>query len=133
MELSKRVEKASIKILNKYGFIAPVELLKSMTVLSDHNYQDWRFGKVPFLEKVCKVNLVKLSIILKELERFGMKNDLKPSFTAYVKWGNGQKKRLRFSKSGDANLERAYATHYVRVAKNTKPLRYNEEDQKTDG
>ena len=49
------------------------------------------------------------------------KNQLKPSETYYKQWGmkkkNGQGykpvKRLQFSKSGKAEIERAYATHYL--------------------
>ena len=41
------------------------------------------------------------------------KQGLKPSWTDYRKWGKGENPRLRFSKSGDDNIERAYATHYV--------------------
>jgi hypothetical protein len=39
--------------------------------------------------------------------------DSKASFTAYKKWGKGNKVDLRFSKSGDANIEKFYSTHFV--------------------
>lgn len=34
--------------------------------------------------------------------------------TVYNRWTRGPKHRLRFSKTGDPNLEEAYARHYVR-------------------
>ncbi|WP_251593606.1 hypothetical protein [Paenibacillus macerans] len=39
--------------------------------------------------------------------------DLKPSYTAYMRWGKGPKRPFRSSKSGDPKVERHYATHYV--------------------
>lgn len=41
------------------------------------------------------------------------KGNLKPSFTAYLQWGNSVKRVLRFSKYGDQKIERAYATRHV--------------------
>jgi len=41
-----------------------------------------------------------------------MKNNLKSSVSDYRKWGKGNRIQLRFSKSGDRNIEKHYATHY---------------------
>ena len=38
--------------------------------------------------------------------------DLKESFTFYKKYGKG-KVKLRFSKSGQDNIEKIYATHFI--------------------
>jgi hypothetical protein len=65
------------------------------------------------LERVCKVNLKKLSTINKTIRDCAAKQALKPSWTDYRKWGKGENRRLRFSKSGDENIERSYATHYI--------------------
>jgi hypothetical protein len=35
------------------------------------------------------------------------------SQTAYVKWGQGRRTPRRFTKTGDAALERMYARHFV--------------------
>ncbi|MCP4641591.1 MAG: hypothetical protein GY851_14200 [bacterium] len=42
---------------------------------------------------------------------------LQASWTDYRRWGKGPKQRLKFSKFGDENIEKAYATHYVRKKK----------------
>jgi hypothetical protein len=39
--------------------------------------------------------------------------NLVPSVTAYLRWGKGPTQRLRFTKTGDPNLEEAYAMHFV--------------------
>jgi hypothetical protein len=44
---------------------------------------------------------------MKELRNYAINSNLKPSYTAYKKWGKGNKIDLRFSKYGDKNIERA--------------------------
>ena len=58
-------------------------------------------------------NLSKLSAIVREIRRVAEEQGLKPSETVYRKWGKGPKRPLRFSKHGEAHVERAYATHWV--------------------
>jgi hypothetical protein len=100
-------------LINDKGFAAPVDVLMAVGVLSKEDYERWRFGKVEYLEKVCKINLSKLSTINHEIRVYAGKNDLPPSWTAYVKWGKGKRTPLQFSKNGGEQIERLYATHYV--------------------
>lgn len=116
-ELKNKVCSAAYNILNTQVFIAPVDVLMAVGVLSRKDYEDWRFGRIPYLEKVCKANLSKLSLIMKELKGYARQNNLKPSWTAYNKWGKGRKIPLRFSKSGDPKIEEAYSTHFVDLNK----------------
>ena len=41
------------------------------------------------------------------------KMNLEPSLTAYNKYGKEPKQKLRFSKSGDINIEKVYSTHFI--------------------
>ena len=74
-----------------------------------------------YLERVCTVNLKKLSAALREMRAYAKAQNLKPSFCCYKRWGvkkkDGQGRKpvilLRFSKSGTAEIEHGYATHYV--------------------
>lgn len=118
-ELKHKVHSIVSSTLKEKIYISPVELLMKIGVLSAMDYEDWRFGRVPYLEKVCKINLSKLSFIMKELRAYALENHLKSSWTAYNQWGvKGKKIPLCFSKSGDAVIEEAYATHYVVNANN---------------
>lgn len=115
------VTKAVSEILKTSDFVAPVDLLLKMQRLTKEKYEDWRFGRVRYLERVCIGNLSKLNRILRILERHARDMGLKPSQTVYHKWGRGGKRIiLRFSKSGARNLEAAYSRHYVAI--NRKPL-----------
>jgi hypothetical protein len=109
------VVRAVAAILETSNFVAPVELLIRLQRLSKQHHEDWRFGRVPYLERVCVGNLSKLGDILRILQHHATAIGLKPSHTVYHKWGKGGKSiLLRFSKFGYPGLEAAYSRHYVK-------------------
>jgi len=67
----------------------------------------------PYLEKVCKVNLKKLSLTNRIFGTFAEQRQLVKSWTGYNQWGSKNKRRLIFSKSGDPGIETFYATHFI--------------------
>ena len=115
-EIIGKVHDSMYRQIRKSGFASPVQVLMDVGVLSRADYERWRFGKADYLERVCKINLNKLSLIMKEIRSYARKHGLKASWTFYNQWGVKGKKtsvKLRFSKSGDENIERSYATHYI--------------------
>lgn len=118
-ELIGKVHSSVYHQCQKRGFATPVDVLMDVGVLTKEKYEDWRFGRVPYLERVCNINLHKLSFIMSQIRSYAKKSGYKPSFTYYKRWGmkkKGGMKRtipLRFSKSGNPEIERLYATHYV--------------------
>lgn len=112
-DLEKEVKR--LVHLNRYekGYVCPVDILMQLDYLSKNDYENWRFGRVDYLEKVCKINLRKLTFINKLIRKYSKDLGLKESWTAYNKFGKGVKKRLRFSKSGKQTIENAYSTHYI--------------------
>lgn len=68
---------------------------------------------MPYLERVIEYNLFRLSRLLRILRFHAHDPDLKPSATAYMRYGKGAKRPLRFSKTGDARIRAAYSTHFV--------------------
>ena len=115
--LQIKVHQAMQKQCEMRGYAAPVDVLMDIGVLNRKNYEDWRCGKIPFLEKVCTVNLHKLSFIIKEMQRYAKTNQWKPSVTVYKKWGTRSSETLYFSKSHLNEIERAYATHFLDTGK----------------
>ena len=120
-ELIGKVHNAMYQQCRKRGYAAPVDVLMDIGVLSKENYENWRHGRVPYLERVCNINLHKLSFIMHQMRVYAKKAGYKESFCVYKQWAvkkkGGQGKRpvirLRFSKSGDANVEKWYGTHFV--------------------
>ena len=118
-ELIGKVHSAVYHQCEERGYAAPVDVLMDIGVLPKDKYEDWRFGRVPYLEQACNINLHKLSFILGQIRSYANKRGYKPSFTYYKQWGAKKKKGvrqtvpLRFSKSGAPEIEGVYATHYV--------------------
>jgi hypothetical protein len=111
--LYPRIVRATASILEKGKVVAPVDVLVRMDLLGPEQLLDWRHGRVPYLEKVLRGNLSKLSRLLRILRFHAHDLNLKPSLTAYRRWGKGAKQTLRFTKTGDKKLEEAYATHFI--------------------
>ncbi len=130
-ELKIKVHKIAGQLMYNKKYIAPVDLLMELGYLTAKDHENWRMGKVPFLEQVCQVNLKKLSRIMKILRDYCQKLKYNPSYTAYMSWGKQQKRKLRFSKSGESFIEQAYATHYVNPILRKEKLEKKEEEDTT--
>ncbi len=115
-ELIPKVHNAMYQQIQKRGYATTVDTLMDIGILRKADYENWRNGKVPYLEKVCQINLKKLGFILRQMQSYGKKNGLKESWTFYKQWSRKGKStvQLRFTKTGDENIERRYATHYIK-------------------
>ena len=111
--LHPRIARAVEKLLARGKVVAPVDVLVEMSLLRPDQVEDWRRGRVPYLEKVIDCNLTRLSRLLRILRLHSHDINLAPSITVYRRWGKGPKQRLRFTKTGDPQLEEAYARHFV--------------------
>ena len=125
-QLQAKVHSAMYTQIKEKGMASPAEVLIIIGALSKEDYEAWRNGKFAFLERACKINLRKLSLVNREIRAYARKHDLRPSWTFYGRWGKKRKDsagktiKLRFSKSGDENIEKQYATHYVGEQKVTE-------------
>src|ERR1700687_4313766 len=108
-----RIVKAVEGLLREKGFVAPLELFIRMDLLSPESVENWRRVRIAYLERVIRCNLSKASRILGILRMLAHDLDLKPSLTVYKRWTKGSRPLLRFSKTGDHNIEAAYARHFV--------------------
>lgn len=111
--LYPKIERAVASILAKGKVVAPVDVLIVMGLLKPDDLEAWRRGRIPYLERVIGCNLTRLSRLLRILRFHAHDLKLMPSGTAYLRWGKGPKQPLRFTKTGDTQLEKAYATHFV--------------------
>ena len=62
-ELTGKVHSAVYHQCQRRGYAAPVDVLMEIGVLPKEKYEDWRRGRIDYLERVCTVNLRKLSFI----------------------------------------------------------------------
>lgn len=113
LELEKKIRRIIQELSDQKGFVCSIDVLIKLGYLSQMDLDNWRKGRITYLERVCKVNLKKLTTINQTIKQVSKKMNLKPSLTVYNKYGKGPKLRLRFSKYGNENIEKAYSTHYI--------------------
>jgi len=114
-----KIVKAVDSELQSRNFVTPIEVFISMELLERRDVENWRAGKIAYLEQVVRCNLSKASRILRILRFHAHDLNLKPSMTVYKRKTAGGRIPLRFSKSGEKNIDEAYARHFVRLGKST--------------
>jgi hypothetical protein len=119
--LAHRVNVAASAALTARNYVSAIDVLVGIGWLEPRLLEDWRRGRVDYLERVVQANLSRISEAMKLFRSWAAARGLKPSETAYVRWTKGQRPPLRFSKSGNPHLERAYRTHFVSRAFAEKP------------
>src|SRR6266851_7661442 len=100
-----RIEKAVEGLLREKGFVAPLELFIRMDLLSPESVEDWRRGRIPYLEKIIRCNLSKASRILRILRMHAHDLDLKPSLTVYKRWTKGSRPSYGFQRQATTILK----------------------------
>jgi hypothetical protein len=113
-DLERALSPITSELLKEKGYLCFVDIFMRLGSLSQSDYENWRMKRVPYLERVLKLNLPTINFVMKTVRRSSLNGHLKPSMTVYKSWGKGKKVLLQFSKSGDPVLETAYATHFVR-------------------
>ena len=108
--LYPRVVGAIARILKRSDVISPVEILLEMGNLDPKAHEAWYLGQVPYLERVFQGSLSKANRILRIIGFHAHDLYMVPSHHIYRQ--KGKKIILRFSKTGDPNLEKAYARHF---------------------
>ena len=110
--LEHRLVAAANADLWRHRFVAPVDVLIGLGWLSKEHAEAWRRRRVPYLEQVTEASLGKLSSALRILQSWAQSEGLQPREAIYVSW-TPSRHRLRFTKTGEENLERAYRTHWI--------------------
>ena len=128
--LYRRIVSAVEQILRRGKIVAPVDVIIGLGLLTHEHLDEWRRGRIPYLERVINCNLRRLSRVLRILRFHAHDLNLKPSMTAYMRRGKGPKQRLRFTKTGDPRLEEAYATHFVWSGKEPFHFSVSKEDDR---
>jgi hypothetical protein len=112
-KLENRATTAAEAALAHHHYVSAIDVLTGMGLLSPAHVQDWRKGRLDFLERVIHTNLKKISLCMAAFHRWAQGKGLKPSETGYVRRDRGATVNLRFSKSGNPSIEKSYRTHYV--------------------
>ena len=113
-DILRELGRVTAVLLHEKGSIAPVDVFLRLGSLTQADDDRWRRGQIPVLERVIQINLTRITFIMQALRRHSLQGHLRPSPTVYMSWGRHPRQRLRFSVSGQEQIEAAYATHYLR-------------------
>jgi hypothetical protein len=111
-EIEVRVRRVAEQALAEQHYVRPVDVLLGLGWLAPAHVDDWRQGRVDFLEAVTQANLTKISTAMAEFRRWARARGLQPSETAYLA-RTRDRRALRFSASNDPGIEQAYSTHWI--------------------
>lgn len=111
--LKQRALQAAEEALFKQGYVSPIDVFLGMKSLQPKDAEDWRKGRIPYLEKIIQINLKKITSCMKWFRDWAKEKGLKPSPTAYLARTKGARMDLRFSVSGHPDIEQSYRIHYV--------------------
>ncbi len=112
--------------LADHGYVSAIDVLTGMRLLSPVHVESWRKGRIDFLERMIQGNLQKISLSMSLFRQWAEQKGLRPSETAYKRWGRGAQVDLRFSNSGDPDIEKVYRTHFVSPALSQRKLELKE-------
>jgi hypothetical protein len=112
-QLATKLSAKTSEVLKRDGYISFPQLFIALGALTSEDYNAWRMRKIPFLERAIRMNLSQISFVMKTVRKTSLNGKLKPSWTAYMSWGKGNKVRLRFSKTGTPAIEDLWATHFL--------------------
>lgn len=94
--------------------VRPLDVLVRLEILEAAQIDEWRAGRLPYLERGIRAGLARVARLLDLLQHHALSLGLEPQLGKYQRRANGRKVPLRFSKRGDRASEEAYARHFVR-------------------
>jgi hypothetical protein len=109
--LEQRVLRAAEGALVEREFVSAIDVLVGLGWLPPRLVDEWRQGRLDYLEGAMTVQVTKLSTAMRLFHRWAQGRGLVPSETAHVA-RTRDRRSLRFSASGKPDLERAYRTHW---------------------
>jgi|SRR5665647_771200 len=99
-ELEKKVKQFTSELAYKKGYVCSVDILIKLGYITEADYQDCRFGKIPYLEKVCQGNLHKLSAANRFIRKYSAEWDFEKSWLLKIQHYNWtQNKRLSITRT----------------------------------
>lgn len=110
--LEDRIARASEEALQARKIVTPIDAFTRIGWLPSTAVERWRQGRIDSLEDAASADLNRLAEALRLLRRWAECRGLRPSESVYTS-ATRDRRKLRFSKSGDPSIERAFRTHWL--------------------
>ena len=109
-DLEKKIKEEMEKEIEASGCSTPADLLIALGYLDDGAFQDWKKGRLSYLEKAIKLGPQKLLRLMAVMSAHAKREGYKPKSFEYSSPGNLP---LRFSRTGNEVIEGQFATRYI--------------------
>lgn len=119
--LYRRVVNAVRHLQQTKGDVTPINVFVTLGLLPPAKLQEWQQGRILFLEAVLGTNLSKINRVLRILRLHSLDLNLVCKQIDYVRQGSGPRKLLKFTRSADPNIERAYSRLYLSTTPPQEP------------
>ena len=110
--LEQRVVEAAEDALADQHYVSTIEVFLRLGWLAPSHVRQWQQGRMPDLETVLNVGAPKVSRALRLLQGWAQENGLKATTADYVA-RTRDRRPLRFSASGDPEVEQVWRTHWI--------------------
>lgn len=110
--LDERIARAAEAALETQHHVSAIDVLTGIGWLAHSAVSLWRQGRIDCLERELHIDAARLSEAMELFRAWAAAKGLSSSEAQYVA-RTPQRPTLRFSLDGDADIERAYRTHWV--------------------
>ena len=111
--IKERVIRSAELALNDQQYVSAIEVFLRMGWLQFVHVQDWKRGKIPFLEMYIEIKPERMAYAMECFSEWACKKGLKPSLVEYLARTSGAKRELQFSENGNPQVELFYKTHFI--------------------
>lgn len=111
-DLEARVARAAEAMLARQRYVSALDVMLAIGWLAPSHPGEWRQGRLECVEEVLQTRPARVAQALRALREWAQRQGLAPNEIAYAARTRDQRP-LRFSASGDPEIERAYRTHWV--------------------
>jgi hypothetical protein len=125
--LANRVVQAAEAALADHGYVSLIDLFTGMRLLQPVHVESWRKGRIEFLEPMIQGSPHKIASAQSLFLQWARDKGLQPRETRYVRTGRDGPVDLRFTASGDPEIEKTCRTHFVSPAISGRKLEKLEE------
>lgn len=111
-DLETRVARAAEAMLARQRYVTAVDVMLAIGWLASSHLAEWRQGRIECIEPVLQTKPARVAQAMRALREWAQGRGLAPNEIAYPARIR-DRRPLRFSASGDPEIERACRTHWV--------------------
>ena len=112
-DIRHQILQAAESLLKQQGSLSPLEVLVKVHLLHPVHLEEWKSGKIPYLEFILEKDLHKIRYLTKWLHTWALQKGLRPQEMTYLSKGNNlSQKQLEFTRNGRPQTELLYRTHF---------------------